>query len=129
MPAVPAASWAVRVGGLVALVLGLVIWILPGAADGIRPLHTLAGVIITVGLLVLSLAGFRGGKPALPLAGIVLAVILPAFGMTQSTLLVDGPHFLVQIAHLAVGIVAIGIGEALMLHIIRTERRLRNTGR
>ena len=129
MPAVPVASWAVRVGGLVALVLGLFIWILPGAAAGIRPLHMLAGVIITVGLLVLSLAGFRGGKPALPLAGILVAVILPVFGMTQSTILVDGPHFLVQLAHLAVGIVAIGIGEALMLHIIRTERRLRNTGR
>ena len=35
-------------------------------------------------------------------------------------------HFLVRIAHLLVGVVAIGLGEALALRITRTQRRLRN---
>jgi hypothetical protein len=127
MPAVPAASWAVRVGGLVALVLGLFIWVLPGAAEGVRPLHMVAGLAVAIGLLVLALFSFRGGSPAMPLVAIGWAILLPAFGLTQASLLTGGLHFLVQLAHLAVGVISIGIGEALALRIVRTERRLRNT--
>ena len=126
MPALPAASWAVRVGGLVAIALGLLIWVAPDLNAGIRPVHMLAGLTVAVGLLVLSLLAMRGGSPGLPLVGLAWVVLLPAFGLSQETLLVGDLHFLVRVAHLLVGVVAIGLGEALALRITRTQRRLRN---
>ncbi len=119
------ATWAVRIGGFVALLLGLVLWVVGGT--DLRPVHMVAGVVLVIGLWTLSALALRGGSPALPLVAIAWGLLVPAFGLTQEQLLVGDLHWVVRIAHLAVGIISVGLGEALTLRAIRTERRLRNT--
>ena len=122
MPALPAASWTVRIGGLVAIVLGLFIWIMPsGSADGIRPLHILVGILIVLGLWTLAALSLRaGGAPALPVIAIAWGVLLPIFGLTQANLLVGSGHVIVQVGHLLVGLISIGLGEALAARALRS---------
>jgi hypothetical protein len=116
MSALRIGSSAVRIAGLAALVLGVVLWVMPEAAGGLRSIHMLAGVLVTAGLLTLAVLGFRAGVPVLPIVAVVWALVLPIFGMVQGSITVV-PHIVVQVAHLAVGLVAIGLGEMLAVKI------------
>ena len=117
MTATNAAQWTVRAAGLIALVLGLVIWV--GAPGAIYPLHMLIGVILVTGLWVLAVLGLRAGTgPVLPAVAVAWGVFTVFFGLNQVSILPDN-QVVVEIAHLLVGIVAIGIGEALGARIRR----------
>jgi hypothetical protein len=113
MTALPAASWTVRIAGLVAFVLGLFIWVAPDASVGIRPLHMLAGILLVAGLWALAAIAVRSGPPALAVVAFAWGLVLPILGLAQASLVVGGSHVVVQVAHLLAGIVAIGLGEAL----------------
>lgn len=118
MTAVAAAQWTVRVAGLIALVLGLVIWV--GQPTGLRPVHMLVGVVLVVGLVLLAVLGLRAGiGPVLPAVAIAWAIVVPIFGMSQETIMPGDMHVVVEVAHLLVGVVAIGIGEAIAARIGR----------
>lgn len=118
MTAVAAAQWTVRVAGLIALVLGLVLWV--GEPSGLRPIHMLVGVVLVVGLVLLAVLGLRAGiGPVLPTVAIAWAIVVPVFGMSQETILPGDMHVVVEVSHLLVGIVAIGIGEAIAARIGR----------
>lgn len=118
MTAVAAAQWTVRVAGLIALVLGLVLWV--GEPSGLRPIHMLVGVVLVVGLVLLAVLGLRAGiGPVLPAVAIAWAIVVPVFGMSQETILPGDMHVVVEVSHLLVGIVAIGIGEAIAARIGR----------
>ncbi len=120
MTATAAAQWTVRIAGLIALVLGLIIWV--AAPDGLRGIHMLVGVVLVVGLVVLAVLGLRAGTgPVLPAIAIAWAVITPVFGMSQETILMGDMHVVVEVAHLLVGVVAIGIGEALAARIAKVR--------
>lgn len=117
MTATNAAQWTVRTAGLIALVLGLVIWV--GAPGAIYPLHMLIGVILVAGLWVLAVLGLRAGTgPVLPAVAVAWGVFTVFFGLNQVSILPDN-QVVVEVAHLLVGIVAIGIGEALGARIRR----------
>lgn len=118
MIALEPARWAVRISGLVALILGILAWV--GIGGGIVPLHMLTGVILVVGLVVLAVLGLRAGTgPVLPAVAIAWGLLTVVFGLNQATILPGDMHVVVQVAHLLVGIVAIGIGEALATRIER----------
>lgn len=117
MTATNAAQWTVRIAGLITLVLGLVIWV--GAPDVAYPVHMLLGVILTAGLWALAILGIRAGTgPALPAVAVAWSVLMVLFGLNQVQVLPEN-QALVEVAHLLVGIVAIGIGEALGARIRR----------
>jgi hypothetical protein len=117
MTATNAAQWTVRTAGLIALVLGLIIWV--GAPGALYPLHMLVGVILVAGLWVLAVLGLRAGTgPVLPAVAIGWGILTVLFGLNQVQILPDN-QTLVEVAHLIVGIVAIGIGEALGARIRR----------
>ncbi len=117
MTANNAAQWTVRTAGLIALVLGLVIWV--GAPGAIYPLHMLIGVILVAGLWVLAVLGLRAGTgPVLPALAVAWGVFTVFFGLNQVSIL-PANQVVVEVAHLLVGIVAIGIGEALGARIRR----------
>lgn len=117
MTATNAAQWTVRTAGLIALVLGLIIWV--GAPGALYPLHMLIGVILVAGLWVLAVLGLRAGTgPVLPAVAIAWGILTVIFGLNQVQVLPDN-QTLVEVAHLLVGIVAIGIGEALGARIRR----------
>ena len=95
----------VGIAGLCALVLGLVIWI---ANIDLTDIHMLFGLLVTLGLLVMSIIALTApGLRIWGLAGIVYAIILLIFGESQSNMLVGHLHWLIQTLHTLVGIGAL----------------------
>src|SRR5260370_42533418 len=87
MIAVRIIQWIARVAGLGALILGLLFWI---AQVDLISFHMLFGLTLALSLLVLSLVLVcTRGIRLLGAAGVVYALILPAFGLRQAMLLVD----------------------------------------
>lgn len=122
MTATAAALWTVRISGLVALLLGLLLWV--GGGGGIVPLHMLAGVVLVAALGALAGLGLRSGAgPALPAVAAGWAILTLLFGLNHATILPGDMHMLVEVAHLLVGLSAMGIGEALGARIRRAAER------
>jgi hypothetical protein len=113
MNALAAAGWTVRVTGIAMLVLGLLIW--ANVARALVPLHMLIGIALVFALWATAGFALRSGiKPALPAVAVGWGVLMFVFGMTQAQILPGEMHVVVEIAHLLIGIVAIGLGEALV---------------
>src|SRR5258707_15735703 len=79
-------------------------------------IHMLFGLIVALTLLILAvIAVFSSGLRRLGAIGIVYAFIVPIFGVTQQMILAGGLHWLVETAHLVVGVGALvligAIGE------------------
>jgi hypothetical protein len=105
-------GWTIRIAGLALVVLGLLLWV--DAAPGLRSIHILLGLVLVVALVAAAVLALRAGaKPILPAIAIAWAFLTAALGMIQAQLLVGDAHVVVQVTHLLVGIVAIGLGEAL----------------
>jgi len=101
----------VGLAGLCALVLGLFIWI---ANSELTDTHMLFGLLVTLGLLVMSIIALTA--PVLRiwgLVGIIYAIIVMIFGVSHSNLLVGNLHWLIQTLHTLVGIGAIVLTGAL----------------
>ena len=112
MNALSVAGWTIRITGLALVVLGLLLW--ADAASSLRSIHILLGLVLVVALAAAAVLALRAGaKPILPAIAIAWAFLTAALGMVQAQLLVGDAHVVVQVIHLLVGIVAIGLGEAL----------------
>ena len=112
MNALSVAGWTIRVTGLALVVLGLLLWV--DAASGLRSIHMLLGLVLVLALVAAAVLALRAGaKPILPAIAIAWALLTVALGMVQAQLLVGDAHVVVQVIHLLVGVVAIGLGEAL----------------
>lgn len=120
MTAFSAARMTVRVVGILMLILGLVVW--TGSAAGLVPVHMLLGIVLVLALWTVAVLALQGGaRPALPAIAIAWGVLMAAFGITQAQILPgDNLHVVIQVAHLVVGLVAIGLGEALGAGASRT---------
>ncbi len=106
------ARWSVRICGLALLVLGLAIW--TGRADALIPIHMLVGVALVLALWTLAALAYRAGAPmSTTVLAVAWGILLPALGITQHGLFAGDTHWIVQVVHLLVGLVAIGIGEML----------------
>jgi hypothetical protein len=113
MNVLTSAGWAVRGFGLLALVLGLAMW--AGMLTGQTSLHMLVGIGLVAALWVTAVLAGRAGAPT-ALVGIAIAwgVLVAVFGMIHGSLLVGDMHWIIQVAHLLIGVVAIGFGEMLV---------------
>ena len=108
------------VAGLGALTLGLLFWI---AQLNFISIHMLFGLTVALSLLILGIVGvFTRGMRLAGALGIVYALIVPAFGLTQATLLLGSLHWLIQTAHLLVGL------GALTFIVVLSTRYLRLKG-
>jgi hypothetical protein len=116
--------------GPIQILLGLGIW--TGSVDGLIPLHIALGLLISVLLLAAAWIGGRAGASAGRVALAVLWVpFMVAFGLAQAKLLPGAAHGVVQILHLAVGLVALAQVEVLVRAAIdeaRGPRAVRTTG-
>jgi hypothetical protein len=107
----------ISVAGIAALLLGLLIW--SGRALSLLPVHMLLGLILSVTLLVvaaLALRALRSWKLAALL--IIVALIMPLFGIKQTTLLPGDGHWVIRFLHLLVGMAAMGLGHATARRIV-----------
>ena len=103
---------AVRVVGVVQLVLGLVFW--TGNALGLVDLHQLLGMLLVLALRTLAALAHRAGVPAGLVAGAaVLGLVVPIVGLTQRELLPGSAHWLIQVLHLLLGLGLLGLAENL----------------
>jgi len=105
------ADWVLRISGIIALVLGILVWVNTLTSADI---HMLFGILVTLSLLVIGIAfGLtKGGSWGLGGAAIVWAIIVFLFGLTQANMLTaPNVHWIIQVIHLLFGLVAIGLGE------------------
>ncbi len=110
----------VGVAGLCALVLGLFIWI---ANIDLTDIHMFFGLLVTLGLLVMSIIALTArGLRIWGIAGIVYAIIVLIFGVSQSNILVGNLHWLIQTLHTLVGIGAIVLTGVLGARYMRLKR-------
>ncbi len=111
MNALSAAGWVIRIAGLVMIGLGLVIW--AGLATAVVPVHMLIGAVLVVALWAAAVLGVRAGaKPVLGAIAIAWGLLTIAFGMTGE--ICPAAALVVEVVHLGVGLVAMGLGEALV---------------
>ncbi len=122
MRAVRIISWIARVTLMATLALGLLFWI---TQISFISIHMLLGLTGVLSLLVLgTVAVFTRGIRLLGAGSMVYAFIVPAFGLTQSMILVGNLHWLIQTAHLLVGIGAMVLAQV----IDKRYQRLRLAG-
>ncbi|QBD80755.1 hypothetical protein EPA93_34220 [Ktedonosporobacter rubrisoli] len=124
MQAVRIISLLTRLALMAVMVLGLLFWLAQiavvgtfvgsGLQTGLRYVHIGLGIIGTVGLLGLAgIALFKRGTRALAAIGILYALIMLAFGLTQMFILSGNLHLIIQLAHLLVGIGAMYLARAI----------------
>ncbi|HLZ62654.1 MAG TPA: nitroreductase family deazaflavin-dependent oxidoreductase [Ktedonosporobacter sp.] len=127
MKAIRLISLVARVALMITLGLGLLYWIaqLFGwsgplvflAQIGFPNIHEVFGSIGVLGLLILGGISLQTrGSRLLGTGGMIYALLVPAFGMTQALILVGNLHWLIRAAHLLVGVGA-------MMLVIRIEKR------
>ena len=116
--AVKAARITVRITGSLQIILGVLFWV--GLLKALVPVHILSGVILVLGLWVLSILAARAGvKPGLVGLAIAWGLVAILLGLTQKMLLVGPAHWVIQVLHLLVGVGAIGMAESLAPKISR----------
>ena len=111
--------WCVRVAGVLALILGVLIgrvsygWLLRA--------HMTLGFVLVVALALLAITGFFARlKPILPLIALLWAGTTVYLGFTQISLLTGEAHWIIEVLHAALGIGAIGLAEAVGARISRS---------
>ena len=103
-------SSIIRITGIAQLLLGVLIWM--GNAGGLIPVHMLIGIIFVLAMWLLGFRAMRAGVSPV-LGGIVLlwgAAIL-AIGMTQAQLMPGPNHAAIQIVHVVMGLIGMGLSE------------------
>lgn len=109
---IAAARVTVRILGAIVMLLGIVFW--TGHLLTLISLHMLLGMLFVLALWTLAaLAARAGAAPGLVALSVLWGLAVPALGMTQDSLLPGSAHWVIQVLHLVVGMVAIGLGEAL----------------
>ena len=105
------ASIILSLAGLLALVLGLILWM--GMAVNVVSLHMLLGLLTVVALWVIGVAQAlaRGGSWGLAAGAVVLGALTAWLGMVQASLLVGESHWIIQVSHLLLGLATIGLGH------------------
>ena len=112
MAALTVVHTLVRATGLVQLLLGLAFW--TGNLLVAVPFHMFNGLLFVLLLEVLAvLAAFGGVSRRMVAFAVGWGIVVPVFGLTQREILPGELHWIVQLAHLAVGLVGLAVAERL----------------
>lgn len=92
--------------GVVQVSLGTLFW--TGNADSLIPVHMALGTALVLCLWALAALGVAARIPVvLVLAGFVWGALTVIYGMTQELVLSGSLHWIAQVLHLSVGVVAV----------------------
>ena len=106
-------DWFVKLGGAAALLLGLAFW--GGALSGLVNMHIAPGVGLVLSLSTLAVLAMRkGARSGLVAGAFVWGLVIIGLGFGQTRILVGEFHWIVQLAHLLVGLGAIVLGSMLV---------------
>ena len=109
---------AIRIGsalltlaGLLALISGVLFW--TGTALNLMALHMLLGFLAVGALWVIGLAQAfaQHGSWVIAAGALIVGAVMIVIGMMQASLLPGEFHWIIQIIHLVLGILTIGIGH------------------
>ena len=105
------ASVVLSFAGLLALILGLLFW--TNSALNLIQMHMLLGLLAVGALWVIGIgqAFSKGGSWLLAACALVVGAGMIIIGLNQSALMLGPFHWVVQILHLALGLLVIGIGH------------------
>ena len=104
--------WTIRITGVIQIVLGMAFW--TNNLYNLLPVHMLIGVILVMALWILAgLAARMGASLGLVALAFVWGLIVPILGIMQTQLLPGQAHWVVEVVHLLVGLIAIGLGDRL----------------
>ncbi len=105
------ATMVLRITALLALILGIIFWVTDSAASFV-PVHMILGILVVLSLWTLGIVAAMSSSGSWGLAGaaVVLGAIVLVVGLTQRTL-IPNPHWVIQVIHLLLGLLAVGLGE------------------
>jgi hypothetical protein len=105
------ASIVLSFAGLLALILGILIW--TGTALNLIQMHMLLGLLAVGALWVIGIgqAFSTGGSWIIAACALVVGGVLVFIGLTQVSLMIGAFHWVIQLLHLALGLLVIGIGH------------------
>ena len=105
------ASIVLRLGGALAVILGILFW--SGNSLNLIPIHMLLGLLVVLSLWIVGIGQALSSGGSWPLAGgaLLLGLLVIVVGMRQSSLLVGPFHWVIQVVHLLLGILAVGVGQ------------------
>ena len=100
-----------RACAAIELVLGILFWI--GQVPSLVPLHMLLGFVVVLCVWALGLlqATAAPGGWGIAAGAIIVGLVLIWLGLSQGGLLPGANHWVIQVAHLVVAILALGVGE------------------
>jgi len=101
---------------LIVLILGIFFWIkgTDVAGGSLVLLHMGLGILVALLLLILGcfIVTVKGRNIGLAVGAFVLAICMVALGLRQQFILIDSSlHWIIQVVHLLLGLLALGIGE------------------
>lgn len=99
--------------GIALLVLGILFW--TGHALSLVSAHAMVlGPLFVISLWLVAILGFlTPGSRGFALLVLVWSLIVPAVGVTQLSLLPGANHWVIQVIHLLVGLIAMALGHSL----------------
>lgn len=108
----------VRISGLLLIILGILFW--TGHALRLVPVHMLLGLLLAIALWALALlVGRRGVSAGFVALAIVWGIVMLVFGVAQANLLPGKAHWVIEVLHLLIGLVAMSFGEQLVQRLAR----------
>lgn len=115
------AIMVLRLCALAALTLGILFWI--GHADQLHELHMVIGLVLVLSLWTVALAQIaKPGGIALAVGAAAVGVLLFVVGVTQERMLPGASHWVIQVVHLGLALLAVGLGETVAGRAARDER-------
>jgi hypothetical protein len=114
------ASILLRVFGTLALILGLLFW--AGIGLNFIAVHMVLGLLVVLSLWIIGVgqAFSKNGSWMLAIGALALGALVIVLGLRQSALLVGPLHWVIQVIHLLLGVLAVGIGQ---ISVVRYRKR------
>jgi hypothetical protein len=111
-------SAVLSLAGLLALISGLLFW--TGTALQLMQLHMLLGFLTVGALWVVAIGELfaRRGSWTIAAAALIVGVATAVLGLTQTSIMVGGLHWVIELLHLSFGVLTIGLG-----HIVAARHR------
>lgn len=103
------------------LILGIVFWT-GNEPGGILLLHMLLGIIFVIALWYVGfVAATRGMSIGVQVGAFVVGLLIAIVGLFQRQILLGGAHWVIQVIHLLLAVLGIGLAEMIGTQLRRAD--------